>query len=210
MLAAQLRMPHGSLALETGKFMAKGNAGLYRELMKFYLPAAGQTVLEIGPGNGAFIPHIVSPARDIRYSSVDLSKEMVEEATALNKELIDQGMAEILHGDCRKLRFEKEVFDHTISINTIYFMDPLEAYLEELKRVMRSGAMLYLGYRSKQGMLQLPFTRFGFALYEPGQLESLLEQSGFKEVNSHIFEEDLVIPDGRKLRLESVITLASK
>jgi ubiquinone/menaquinone biosynthesis C-methylase UbiE len=209
-IAAQLRTPHGSLATETGRFMAKGNAGLYKELMKFYQPAERQTVLEVGPGNGAFIPQLISPASDISYTSVDLSEEMVRDATELNKELTEQGKAEILQGDCRKLRFENEGFDHALSLNTIYFMDPLEVYLEELKRVMRKGAMLYLGYRSKQSMLQLPFTRFGFVLYEPMQVEILLEQAGFKQVKSHVFEDELVLPEGRKLRLESVLTLASK
>jgi len=209
-LAAQLRTPHGSLANETGRFMAKGNAGLYKELMKYYQPTERQEVLEIGPGNGAFIPQLLSPASNISYTSVDLSEEMVRDATELNKELIERGKAVILRGDCRKLRFEKESFDHALSLNTIYFMDPLEAYLEELKRVMRNGAMLYLGYRSKQSMLQLPFTRFGFVLYEPRQVEILLEQAGFKRVNSHVFEDELILPEGRKLRLESVLTLASK
>ncbi len=208
-MAAQLRKPHGEFALTVGEFMAKANENLYLEFCKSYSPVAKTNFLEIGPGNGTHISKIVSLNNDLNFTAIDLSDEMVKAAQVQNSTLIESGRVQIGAGNCRKMNFEPASFDHILGINTIYFWDPVEIYLTEIRRVMKKGAQLCLGYRTRSSMSELPFTKFGFTLYEPEELERNLTQVGFDTVSSRVFEEQFTGPDGRKHRLDGVFTLAS-
>lgn len=208
-LAAQLRSPHGEHAIEVGEFMKMANANLYHKFVEYFSPLNKQSILEIGPGNGAHISKIISCGSDINYTSIDLSPEMVLEAKANNIELIATGKINILEGNCRKMKFSPDSFDQVLGFNTVYFWDPHETYLDEIKRVLKPDGRLILCYRTKKSMLDMPFSKFGFTLYDQEDLESMLTNCGFKTVSSRSFFEDIETPDGRKARLEAVFTLAS-
>ncbi|TAH43005.1 MAG: class I SAM-dependent methyltransferase [Bacteroidetes bacterium] len=208
-MAAQLRKPHGENAVLVSEFMQKANENLYKEFSKIFSPAPGSSILEIGPANGAFIGTVLSCGQNLRYTSIDLSEEMVDASKKLNETLLRSGKIEITQGNCRKMNFESSAFDYIIGINTVYFWDPIELYLEEIKRVLKPSANLILAYRTKSGMMELPFSRYGFSLYEAEDLELILRKSGFGSVYSNSFPEEISGPDGRKLRLDAVFTLAS-
>ncbi len=208
-LAAQLRQPHGENALLVSEFMEKANENLYKEFAKNFFPTEGSSILEIGPANGAFIETILSCGKELNYTSIDLSPEMVAAAKILNVTSSQSGKVHITQGNCRKMSFEASAFDYVIGLNTVYFWDPIEQYLEEIRRVMKPSAKLILGYRTKSVMIDLPFSRHGFSLYEAIDLEAVLRKSGFSTVSSSAFSEEIKGPDGRKLRLDAVFTLAS-
>ncbi len=208
-LAAQLRTPNGSKAIEVSDWMEKANENLYKEFAKSFFPQPGSSVLEIGPANGAFIPAILNCAKEMDYTSIDLSEEMVEAAKKFNASLLAAGKVKITHGNCRKMKFDTSMFDYVFGINTLYFWDPIENYLDEIKRVLKPSGSLILGFRAKSGLIELPFSRHGFSLYEASDLESILYKSGFKTVSSWTFPEEIKGPDDRKLRLDAVFTLAS-
>jgi ubiquinone/menaquinone biosynthesis C-methylase UbiE len=208
-IASQLRSPHGINAVEVGEFMAKANKKLYEELSSLIFGLDTGSILEIGPGTGSFISSILSANKNSLYTSIDCSEEMVLTAKEANRSLIEQGKVNIILGDCRKMSFDPGTFDTVITLNTIYFLDPLESYLKEIIRVMKKDAQLILGYRTRAGMMELPFTRYGFSLYETRELEEILLRVGFKSATSKAFQEDVRDPEGRKLRLDSVFTIAS-
>lgn len=208
-IAAQLQRPHGEHAVEVGEFMAKANDKLYRELCARLKPNDNSSILEIGPGNGKFIPELVATGVGLKYTSIDFSEEMVGLATNFNSSLIEKGNVNITEGNCRKMSFEDESFDLIIGVNTIYFWDPIETYLNELRRVLKKDGKIFLVYRSRTSMMQLPFAQFGFSLYESVDVDKLLLENGFKDPSSKAFQEDVKGPQGEKMRLESVFTLAS-
>jgi len=208
-LALQLRNPNGPKALYVSEWMAKANDKLYKEFAKKFSPKPHASILEIGPANGAHISTILSCGREMNYTSIDLSDEMVEAALKINASFVSEGKVKITQGNCRKMKFDSSFFDYVIGINTVYFWDPLENYLDEIRRVLKPTGNLILGFRSKSGMLELPFSRHGFSLYEAPELEAVLYKSGFKTVSSWSFPEEINTPDGRKLRLDAVFTLAS-
>ncbi|HNQ61775.1 MAG TPA: methyltransferase domain-containing protein [Bacteroidia bacterium] len=208
-IAAQLQRPHGQNAFEIGEFMARANEMLYLELSGMLQVKDNSCILEIGPGNGKFIAEIVSTGKGLKYTAIDYSKEMVALATKNNLSLIENKVVDITEGDCRKMHFEAESFDIVIAVNTIYFWDPIEAYLQELKRVLRKNGKLYLVYRSKSSMMKLPFAQYGFSLYDSADIDQLLLGSGFKDPSSKALREEVKSPDGEILQLESFFTVAS-
>ena len=189
--------------------MSKANETLYKDLVTNFSPSDHSSILEIGQGNGLHIPWIMSTGTNLSYTAIDLSKEMVKAAEGLNPEFIRGGKVRIVQGNCRKMKFESESFEYVLGVNTLYFWSPIEQFLEEIKRVLKTDGKLILGYRTRSSMMELPFSRYGFDLYEAKDMEAILEKSGFNSISSRHFQEEIKGPDGRKLRLGAVFTLAS-
>jgi len=59
-----------------------------------------------------------------------------------------------------------------------------ERELAEILRVLKPGGLLMLGYRPKTYMKAIPFTRFGFTLYDTAELENVLLKHGFVKINT--------------------------
>ena len=83
-LASQLRCPSGEKAREVGISMNTANYNLNRECIKLLELNDDNRVLEIGPGNGAFVQEILQEAKGINYEGIDISTALVAEATRLN------------------------------------------------------------------------------------------------------------------------------
>ncbi|HAL22510.1 MAG TPA: methyltransferase, partial [Stenotrophomonas sp.] len=89
-LAAQLRQPHGEAALAVGESMNRSNAALNQAAIALLAVADYEQVLEIGPGNAAFVPLLLQ-AQGSRYLGIELSTAMVE---AGNQRLAAAGLAD--------------------------------------------------------------------------------------------------------------------
>jgi SAM-dependent methyltransferase len=201
-IAGQLACPHGELAEETAEFMEKGNASLYRMTYANLGLFPGARVLEIGPANGAFVKDLFRLNEDTRYTAIDLSKEMVASATENNKAFVSSGSAIFLHGDFTTYPFAKGSFDIIFSINTLYFWKDPALQADRLISLLRPGGQLAITIREASSMQKMPFTRFGFTLYDEGGLvrlfEKLLDLRVVKE------QETLQTPDGNPVELQNL------
>ncbi len=119
-LAAQLRRPAGADAEATGARMNEANAAVNRRAIALLGVAAGQAVLEIGPGNGAFVPELLISTGS-RYVGLDWSPEMVAAAQRRNAQAVAAGRARFVEGDAAALPFRDAAFDRVLSVNTLYF-----------------------------------------------------------------------------------------
>ncbi|OBU49704.1 class I SAM-dependent methyltransferase [Stenotrophomonas maltophilia] len=177
-LAAQLRMPHGDHALDVADAMNRSNGGLNQAAIRLLATAAGESVLEIGPGNGAFAPLLLQAANS-RYLGIELSTAMV--ATG-NQRLASTGLgdrAELRHGDAHALPVTDACVDAALSVNTLYFWPNLAPVLDELARVLRPGGRLCLAFGDATFMRSLPFAST-FHLHELEAVERALRISGFR------------------------------
>ncbi len=102
-LAAQLRHPHGAAALAVAESMNRSNGALNRTAIALLAVQANEHVLEIGPGNAAFVPLLLT-APGSRYLGVELSSAMVH---AGNRLLRDQGLADLEAPDPCRNRYQQ-------------------------------------------------------------------------------------------------------
>lgn len=208
-IAAQLRKPSGEQGAEVGRMMNTGNDLMNRYTLEALPLTAGCTILEVGMGNGAFVPELFTMCSDLHYHGCDYSELMVSEATELNAELCASGKASFECADIIKLPYPDRHFDLIFTVNTLYFWDDTQAALAELGRVLRTGGHLVISIRPKSVMQHYPFVKHGFAMYEPEELASLLASEGFKVIRQERKEEPVQNIGDQSFDIASLITVSS-
>lgn len=208
-MAAQLRRPSGWMARGVGQRMNAANRVLYDATWRTIDLQPGMHVLEIGFGNGLFFPELVKQADNLRVTGLDFSAAMHKEATANNRALIGSGRLQLHHGDSAAMPFADNSFDRIYCINVVYFWDDPAAHLREVKRVLRSGGTFTATIRTKSTMQVMPFTRYGFAMYEQADWEAVLANNGFKLLKAERLDEPPIDFEGRTYRPGSLVLVAT-
>jgi ubiquinone/menaquinone biosynthesis C-methylase UbiE len=131
--------------------------------------AADDTMLEVGFGSGATVGYLSKLVPAGRVAGVDPSPEMVAQARVLNAEGIRRGRVDLRQGPVESLPFDGDSFDGAITINSMpVWSDPV-AGLREIRRVLRPGAVLVLGFTPWSGQAK------------DGAVE-MLASAGFEEI----------------------------
>lgn len=183
-LAAQLRKPEGENGRRVAENMNASNSLINLHAIAHLQPAAGDAVLEIGMGNGFFCKDVIQWQPDITYTGCDFSALMVAEASSFNQLWIDAERAAFYECEACALPFSNNTFDKVFTVNTIYFWEQPLTELAEIHRVMQHGGTLVIALRTRESMQQLPFTAYGFQLYEAAEVEQLLQQAGFTHIDT--------------------------
>ena len=108
-------------------------------------------VLEVGFGPGVGIQLLTRLGLAGYVAGVDLSKEMIAQATARNKKAIDSGRVDLRHGSVASLPFAGNIFDKALAINSMQIWPDAVACLRELRRCMRAGGKVALGFTPYSG-----------------------------------------------------------
>ncbi|MGH6834999.1 MAG: class I SAM-dependent methyltransferase [Methylocella sp.] len=132
-------------------------------------------VLEVGFGPGVGIQLLSSAAPAGHVAGIDASKEMVAQATTRNKKAVESGQVELRHGFVASLPFAGNTFDKALAINSMQVWPDAVAGLAEMRRVLKSGGEVALGFTPYSGQ---PNTG----------LAEALAAAGF--VNAHVVERD--------------------
>ena len=124
-------------------------------------------MLEIGFGPGVGIQLLTSSASAGYVAGVDPSKEMVAQATTRNKKAIENGRVGLRHGSVASLPFTDNTFDKALAINSMQVWPDAVAGLREVRRVIKPGGKVALGFTPNSGQpntgLAEMFTAAGFA-----------------------------------------------
>ena len=203
--AAQLRKPHGAGAEAIAAYMRDLNRALYEHVVKLLLPANQKQLLELGFGEGIVPEMLHRQHKTIDYTGIDFSEEMVNMATAKNIP-----GARFLLGEVGQMPFDECSFDICFGINVVYFWEHPERELVEIMRVLKPGGLMLLGYRPKTYMQAIPFTQFGFTLYETAELENLLVKHGFVKITTKTETEPDRIIAGKIQPMQHAVVLAYK
>jgi SAM-dependent methyltransferase len=121
---------------------------------------------------------------------------MCREAWKLNTGLIESGKLDVHCEDAQKMSFRDAEFDVIVCINTVYFWENIDAYLKEIKRVLKKGGILAIGYRQKERMENLPYAKECFRLFSTEELSSILENNGFRIIADKKLEVERKNIDG--------------
>ncbi len=209
-IAQQLRKPAGDFAATIAGKMNEGNKPLYDLTLSSMNLNDGDTILEIGFGNGFHFKELLSLRDKLTLYGIDYSKEMVNQATAGNMTFINSGRLFLSEGSSNRLPYEDHTFDVVFCNMVIYFWENPEDHLKEIYRVLKSAGRFYTGMRTKKSMMELPFTQYGFNLYTVGEWKSVLAQNGFNVDDSYHKTDPCFEENGKQIQLESVCIAAEK
>jgi SAM-dependent methyltransferase len=179
-LASQLSHPNGEKGSEIAQMMNEPNIGMSKNAIINLELTSGDAVLELGHGNAGHLEFLFSQAGSIHYTGLEISVLMNEEALQMNHDFAASGQASFVLYDGGQLPFESGTFDKLFTVNTLYFWKDPAAILAELSRVLKPNAVFSLTFAHRSFMETLPFTPFGFTLYNPDEVMKLIEKSSFR------------------------------
>jgi ubiquinone/menaquinone biosynthesis C-methylase UbiE len=209
-IAAQLRKPGGDFVPQIATTMDKANEFLFNLTLDSMEVKDNQKILEIGFGSGKFFSRVLALANNLELYGVDYSPEMVDFAKEHNKSFIDNKQLSLQIADSSKLPYPDNTFDKIYCNMVIYFWDNPDEHLCEIYRVLKPGGIFYTGFRPKDVMSKLPFTKYGFNLYEPNEWMVILEKNNFIAIEIKKAHDPEIIIDGNTIKMESVCIIAQK
>jgi ubiquinone/menaquinone biosynthesis C-methylase UbiE len=180
--ADQLRNPSGVFGrVVMSRFFDRSSRAINQLTMRSLTLAPTDRVLEVGFGAGDLIAHMAPVVREGLVAGVDVSPDMVAVGAKRLASLVKSGRVELRCASVEALPYEDGHFTKACTVNTIYFWPEPEVALEELRRVLRPGGTLVIGFSPAEAMRKMPkrLTEHGFTLYEPEEMRRLLEHAGF-------------------------------
>jgi len=206
-LAQNLANPQGEKGIEIGEMMNATNISMTLESVRTLVIEDDQQILEIGHGNAGHLKNIMSLAKNLRYTGIDISETMHNEARKLNKEFENQ--AEFVLYEGKKLPFQDGSFDKIFTVNTVYFWENPVEFLNEIYRVLKDDGTFVLTFGQRDFMEKLPFTEYDFTLYNNNEMEELISKSHFKRMKTSEKEEQIKSKTGEETiqRIYTILTI---
>ena len=97
-LGRQLRCPDGLLATEIGDYIFASNRNMIETTIDYLSLQGGESLLEIGFGNGKHLSYLFSKAKGIYYTGIEHSLPMIQQARINNQKLEGEGSVVFLQG----------------------------------------------------------------------------------------------------------------
>ncbi|MGH1516207.1 class I SAM-dependent methyltransferase [Chryseobacterium sp. JK1] len=206
-LAQNLANPQGEKGIEIGEMMNATNIGMTLESIRTLLIEDDENILEIGHGNAGHLRNIINLAKNLKYTGIDISETMYNEARKLNEEFKNQ--AEFILYNGTEIPFEDETFDKIFTVNTVYFWEKPVEFLNEVYRVLKDDGTFVLTFGQRDFMEKLPFTEYDFTLYNNTEMEELISQTHFKRMKISEKEENIKSKTGNETihRIYTVLTI---
>ncbi|MHA3787161.1 class I SAM-dependent methyltransferase [Flavobacterium hauense] len=205
-LAQQLRCPDGENGIKVGEMMNFTNSNIITKTIESLSLKNGDTLLEIGPGNGAHVKDIVNAA-NVGYFGIDISETMIAEAEKLNTDIYN---ASFLLTNGEHIPFSEKHFDVIFTCNTIYFWKNPQEYAHEIARVLKPDGLVSIGFIPKSTMQKIPFAKYGFTLYDIETVSGLMNATGLTVIAADINTEMVMSNSGEQIEREFVILTAKK
>jgi SAM-dependent methyltransferase len=158
---------------------------------------AGTSLLDVGFGGGLALE--LAHRRGVRrLAGVDPSEAAVARLRERPGRLAGPGLS-VEIGTVETLPFPEDAFDAVVSTNTVYFWPDLAPAFAELRRVLRPGGRLALGFSSASKLRSFDaITRHGFTLHEGAAVAAAAAAAGLAmvrlvELHGGDTEGDLVL-----------------
>ncbi len=155
--------------------------------------SAGNSVADIGFGGGSGLELLLQRVGQHGTTyGVEVAEDMLRRAQSRFATQIAAGSLRLCRGSLAALPLEDTSLDAAITVNTLYFVDDLEAACRELARVLRPGGRAVLGVGDPVAMAGLPFTAYGFRLRPIPEVVAALTDAGFDEVEQRRLDDAAV------------------
>jgi len=138
--------PTGVLGRFGGRIMARANRRAAARVIGLLDVQPGDRVLEIGFGPGVALGALAERASPGTVAGIDPSREMVAQASARNAAAMRAGRVALRQGSADNLPFAGNSFDEVVAINSVQVWPDPVAGLREVRRVLKPGGRLALGF----------------------------------------------------------------
>jgi ubiquinone/menaquinone biosynthesis C-methylase UbiE len=143
--------PQGILGRLGGIIMARWNQPCAAWVIDLLDIQPHDSVLEVGFGPGVGLHLLARLASAGAVAGVDYSEAMVAQATARNAQTIEHGRVDLRHGSVERLPFADQSFDKALAINSMQVWPDAGAGLREMRRVLKTGGSIALGFTPYAG-----------------------------------------------------------
>lgn len=153
-------------------------------------------ILDIGCGGGRNIQRFSQLISDDgRVVGIDYSEVSVEKSFELNKEAIERGIVNVLHGSVSEMPFYDGTFDIVTGFETIYFWPDLINDLREVNRVLKKGGIVFFCNEAvyREGEMEKYddlVELLDMKIYPEEVLKESLEIAGFGDFKSYVNDEN--------------------
>jgi SAM-dependent methyltransferase len=181
-IARQASRPHGLLGRLLLGVMARETARFNDEVLDLVAPGDGAHLLEIGFGHGRTLAAAAARASGIRLAGLDVAPTATSAAARRCRGLLAADHLDLRVGDASALPWADDTFDAAYAVHVLYFWpDPARA-LDELRRVLRPGGRLVLGYRERSADAVARFPAPTYRFHSSDDLVTMLIAAGFDDV----------------------------
>lgn len=178
-VAGQLGHPHGRLGGVVAGALNRGNGQAIATAVAAAQVPAGGVAADVGFGGGAGLRLLVDAVgTGGTVHGVEVSDDMLDRARRQFRSDIDSGRLRLAQGSLTALPFGDATLDAVITVNTVYFVDDLDAVCTELARTLRPGGRAAIGVGDPEAMRRLPVTPYGFRLRPVDDIVAALERAG--------------------------------
>lgn len=178
-VAGQLGRPHGRLGGVVAGALNRGNGQAIATAVAAAQVPAGGVAADIGFGGGAGLRLLVDAVgTGGTVHGVEVSGDMLERARRGFQRDLQSGRLRLAEGSLTALPVDDATLDAAITVNTVYFVDDLEAVCAEFARTLRPGGRAVIGIGDPEAMRKLPVTPYGFRLRPVAEIVAALERAG--------------------------------
>ena len=141
----------------------------------YHLTLQNKRVLEIGSGRGGGGSFVARYHHSKEYIGVDFSQKAVQLANKLHNHIPN---LKFVCGDAENLPFDDNTFDAVINVESSHCYGDMVAFLQEVKRVLKSGGKFsWTDFRIKSNLVYL---------------NNSFEKSGLKLVREETITENVI------------------
>jgi len=186
-MVRQCRKPTGLFGRFVGMGMNIGHGKLRRWGLSHISINIDAFILDVGCGGGKAVYEMTQISSGGRVCGIDYSEEMVKLARKINKKFVENGHVEIILGSVSSLPFPDGVFNLVTAFETSYFWPNFVDDLKEIRRVLKSGAILLIAnevYKhEKFKKRNLKWAKWGeMMLYTLEEYRNFLTEAGYMAV----------------------------
>lgn len=178
-IARQAARPSGLLGRLLLRIMAGETARFNDEVVDALAIAADEHALELGFGHGRTLDVAAHRAPDARFTGLDVAPTAVRTATRRCRALVEAGRLHLRTGDGVPLPWDDKSFDAAFAVHTLYFWPDAPRQLAELRRVLRPGGRLVLGFRERTDDALARFPPPTYRFFASDEVRTMLDGAGF-------------------------------
>lgn len=178
-IARQSQRPSGWLGEVVARVMARETRAANVFALSQLQTESGRSVLEIGCGAGRGLEQLARRRGAGFTAGIDPSDVMVGLASRRLRGWIERGEVAVRRAEAAQLPFETARFDAAFAVHVLYFWPDARVELREIRRVLRPGGVLVIGFRPDDPDARANLPGSVYHLRSATEVEKLLLETGF-------------------------------